>query len=166
MGGTQPPFMYQAVHKDDERFPATSFDPKAVTRASYESKKPKSKPDGPLVSINRHPEYDALLFSCSHSPSRRQHSTAPMSDVWPDTNNWTSALMVPGGRSAKYRPMSHRTKSWIKGMRVVQLCLRVLQAVAAVGLIVVTSMSGLMGWVMGPAVCLRRCPSLCSLRRG
>ena len=69
MGGTQPPFMYQAVHKDDERFPATSFDPKAVTRASYESKKPKSKPDGPLVSINRHPEYDALLFSFPFPPS-------------------------------------------------------------------------------------------------
>jgi hypothetical protein len=53
--------MYQAVHRDDDRFPATKFDPKAVTRASYESKKPKPKPDGPLVSFNRHPEYDSPL---------------------------------------------------------------------------------------------------------
>ena len=51
--------MYQAV-KDDERFPAVNFDPKAVTRASYEPKKQKAKPDGPLVSINRHPEYVRL----------------------------------------------------------------------------------------------------------
>lgn len=57
MGATRPPFMYQAVTRDDDRFPAIQFDPKAVTRASYESKKPKTKPDGPLVSFNRHPEY-------------------------------------------------------------------------------------------------------------
>jgi len=56
MGGTEPPFMYQAVKKDDERFPAASFDPKAVTRASWEPKKQKPKPNGPLVSFNRHPE--------------------------------------------------------------------------------------------------------------
>jgi len=57
MGASDVPFMYQAVSRDDERFPAQTFDPKAVTRASYEPKKPKSKPDGPLVSFNRHPEY-------------------------------------------------------------------------------------------------------------
>ena len=57
MGAPQAPFMYQAVHKDDDRFPAASFDPKAVTRASMEPKKPRPKSDGPLVSFNRHPEY-------------------------------------------------------------------------------------------------------------
>ncbi|EAQ87927.1 hypothetical protein CHGG_04546 [Chaetomium globosum CBS 148.51] len=114
MGGSQPPFMYQSVSRDDERFPAVKFDPKAVTRASYESKKPKPKPDGPLVSFNRHPD----------------------------------ALMVPNGRKQKYSPMGQRTKSWIKGMRVVQMCLRVVQAIAAVGLIVAMSVSGLVGWVV------------------
>jgi hypothetical protein len=74
MGATQPPFMYQAVHKDDDRFPATPFDPKAVTRASYESKKHKPKPTGPLVSFNRHPEYDDS--PPPHSPIHSQHSTA------------------------------------------------------------------------------------------
>ncbi|KAK3294686.1 uncharacterized protein B0H64DRAFT_325805 [Chaetomium fimeti] len=113
MGGSQPPFMYQSVSRDDERFPAVKFDPKAVTRASYESKKPKPKPDGPLVSFNRHPD----------------------------------ALMVPNGRN-KFSPMGHKTKSWIKGMRVVQMCLRVVQAIAAVGLIVAMSVSGLGGWVV------------------
>lgn len=78
MGGSQPPFMYQTVSRDDERFPAVKFDPKAVTRASYESKKPKPKPDGPLVSFNRHPEYVPFTF---HTTSRNQHS----SDDTPDT---------------------------------------------------------------------------------
>lgn len=57
MGGSNQPYMYEPVLKDDERFPVPVFDPKAVTRASYEKKKPKPKPNGPLVSINRHPEY-------------------------------------------------------------------------------------------------------------
>lgn len=55
--GVQQPFMYEAVNRDENRFPATTFDPKAITRASYETKKPKPKPKGPLVSVNRHPEY-------------------------------------------------------------------------------------------------------------
>ncbi|KAK4165192.1 hypothetical protein QBC43DRAFT_260670 [Cladorrhinum sp. PSN259] len=55
MAGSDVPFMYSAV-KDDDRFPATTFDPKAVTRASYERKKPKPKKNGPLVSVNRHPD--------------------------------------------------------------------------------------------------------------
>ncbi|KAK3901932.1 hypothetical protein C8A05DRAFT_34361 [Staphylotrichum tortipilum] len=114
MGGTEPPFMYQAVKKDDGRFPAASFDPKAVTRASWEPKKQKPKPDGPLVSFNRHPD----------------------------------ALMVPTGRS-RYKPMGRRTKSWIKAMRVVQLGLRVVEAIAAVGLIAVMSVSGFIGWITG-----------------
>ncbi|KAK3944798.1 hypothetical protein QBC46DRAFT_278791 [Diplogelasinospora grovesii] len=55
-----PPYMYSAV-KNDERFPQKPFDPKAVTRASYERKPPKPKQEGPLVSFNRHPDaYEAL----------------------------------------------------------------------------------------------------------
>ncbi|KAL2142694.1 hypothetical protein VTI28DRAFT_849 [Corynascus sepedonium] len=113
MGASQPPFMYQAVSKDDERFPPTKFDPKAVTRASYEPKKPKPKPDGPLVSFNRHPD----------------------------------ALMVPSGRS-RFRPMGQKTKSCIKGIRIVQICFRVVQITAAVGLIATMTVAGLIGWIM------------------
>lgn len=59
MGATRQPFIYEAV-KDDDRFPASTFDPKAVTRSSYESqkrRKSKPRPNGPLISVNRHPEY-------------------------------------------------------------------------------------------------------------
>ncbi len=48
--------------------------------------------------------------------------------------------------------MSLRTKGWIKGMRRVQLGLRVLEIVAAIGLIAVTSVAGLMGWILGATV--------------
>ena len=56
MGGANQPFLYNA-DGNDWRVPATTFDPKAVTRASWEAKPPKPKPNGPLVSFNRHPEY-------------------------------------------------------------------------------------------------------------
>lgn len=152
MGGTEPPFMYTRVKKDDERFPPASFDPKAVTRASYEKKKAKPKPNGPLVSINRHPEYE---MPCLHSvlflTARRPHSTADCVGFWTHANSCRSAHMAPTGRS-RFKPMSLRTKGWIKGMRVVQLCLRVLEAVAAAGLIVAMVLSELIGWVTGVAV--------------
>jgi hypothetical protein len=147
MGNTQQPFMYEAVRKDDDRFPAAPFDPKAVTRASYEKKKPKPKPDGPLVSFNRHPEY---VSSTSHSMPH-SHSTVDRLSTAKTCANKVSAHMVPSGRS-RFRPIGRRTKGWIKGMRVVQLCLRVLESVAAVGIIVVMGLSGLIGWVMGVTV--------------
>lgn len=62
--------MYEAVRKDDDRYPATTFDPKAVTRASYERKKPKPKPKGPLISFGRHPEYEVPYPLHSIAPSR------------------------------------------------------------------------------------------------
>lgn len=55
MGGPQQPFLYESTPKD-ARFPASTFDPKAVTRASYVPKPEKPKQDGPLLSFNRHPE--------------------------------------------------------------------------------------------------------------
>ncbi|KAK4134157.1 hypothetical protein BT67DRAFT_380733 [Trichocladium antarcticum] len=114
MGVSQAPFMYESVKRDDDRFPTTTFDPRAVTRASLEPRKKKPRPDGPLVAFGRHPD----------------------------------AHMVPGGRSL-VRPMGHRTRGWIKGLRALQLCLRVLEAVGAAGLIVVMALSGLIGWVLG-----------------
>ncbi|GKT50227.1 uncharacterized protein ColSpa_10408 [Colletotrichum spaethianum] len=51
------PYLYNAVsHDRDARFPEPKFDPKAVTRASWEPKPRKPKPEGPLVSFNRHPD--------------------------------------------------------------------------------------------------------------
>lgn len=62
MGGPSQPFLYDydpVRYSVDDRLPPKLFDPKAVTRASFDKPKPKPKPDGPLVSFNVHPEYVA-----------------------------------------------------------------------------------------------------------
>ncbi|KAB5535254.1 hypothetical protein GE09DRAFT_1143185 [Coniochaeta sp. 2T2.1] len=115
--GSQPPFLYQSENMYDG-FPSTPFDPKAVTRASFQAKRPRPKPDGPLVSINRHPD----------------------------------AHVAPTQRSFYWKPMSDTTKWWIKASRVIQLFLRVLELIAAVGVLVLfilmTNTTELVAWVM------------------
>ncbi|ORY63105.1 uncharacterized protein BCR38DRAFT_320073, partial [Pseudomassariella vexata] len=55
------PYLYDADGRDN-RSPTKEFDPKAVTRASWESKpKPKPKQDRPLVAFNRHPDAHDVL---------------------------------------------------------------------------------------------------------
>ncbi|KAH8911352.1 hypothetical protein BR93DRAFT_943364 [Coniochaeta sp. PMI_546] len=99
-------------------FPSTPFDPKAVTRASFQAKRPRPKPDGPLVNFNRHPD----------------------------------AHEAPQQRSFYWKPMSGATKWWIKATRVIQLCLRVLELIAAIGVfvmfILMTNTGDLVAWVM------------------
>ncbi|POR36632.1 Uncharacterized protein TPAR_03171 [Tolypocladium paradoxum] len=67
MATSQAPFMYSAEPRNDSRFPGTAFDPKAVTRASWEPKPRKPQPSGPLISFNRHPDAHLAL---SHQTSR------------------------------------------------------------------------------------------------
>ncbi|KAI5466546.1 hypothetical protein BGZ63DRAFT_368838 [Mariannaea sp. PMI_226] len=69
MGGAHQPFMYSAVQRNDSRFPEIVFDPKAVTRASWEPQKPKVQPNGPLVSFNRHPDAHMVLNHRSNNYS-------------------------------------------------------------------------------------------------
>ncbi|KAK0627764.1 hypothetical protein B0T14DRAFT_421036 [Immersiella caudata] len=118
MGSSRQPFMYSSVQGDgDDRFPTQTFDPKAVTRSSYEKKAPKSKPKGPLIAVNRHPD----------------------------------AHMVLSGRS-NWVTMGQKTKAWIKGMRAVQLGLRVIEHVANLGLLIlmilINNVEPLTGWVL------------------
>ncbi|KAK4448106.1 hypothetical protein QBC34DRAFT_119059 [Podospora aff. communis PSN243] len=112
------PFMYSSVQGDgDDRFPTQPFDPKAVTRSSYERKAPKPKPKGPLIAVNRHPDAHMVLTGRS---------------------NWVT--------------MGQKTKAWIKGMRVVQLVLRVIEHVANLGLLIlmilINNVEPLTGWVL------------------
>ncbi|KAH8172656.1 hypothetical protein LIA77_06911 [Sarocladium implicatum] len=112
------PYMYAPEHVSSSRFPEKPFDPKAVTRASWEPKPQKPKQEGPLLSFNRHPD----------------------------------AHMVLNYRSNQYTSMSPRTKSWVKGLRRFQLALRVLQLIAAAGLltlwILFDKLDNITGWVM------------------
>ncbi|KAJ0115394.1 hypothetical protein J7T55_012673 [Diaporthe amygdali] len=118
MSGGNQPYMYDKFDRfDDDRFPTSSFDPKAVTRASWEPKPVKSKHEGPLVSFNRHPD----------------------------------AHEIRGPRSP-FRTFGPATKWWIKWMRILQLAFRVLEMIAAAGIlffmIVITEVSPLTAWVM------------------
>lgn len=69
----------------------------------------------------------------------------------PGTNIDHSAHVVPTGRT-NFRTLGASTKSWIKGMRAVQLCLRVLELIAALGFltlcILLKGFEELTGWVM------------------
>lgn len=47
------PFLYE-FDRPGSGFPEKPFDPKAITRASWEPKPVKQKPNGPL--LNMHPE--------------------------------------------------------------------------------------------------------------
>lgn len=49
--------MYDAVPKETSQRPYSSFDPKAVSRASLAPKAPRPKQEGPLISFNQHPEF-------------------------------------------------------------------------------------------------------------
>ncbi|KAI0387597.1 hypothetical protein F5Y04DRAFT_267700 [Hypomontagnella monticulosa] len=115
--GVQQPYMYDSDRRDS-RLPEKPFDPKAVTRASWEPKPKKPKQNGPLISFNRHPD----------------------------------AHQVPTGRTSQFRPMSSTSKWWIKCMRYVQLFFRILEMVAAGGLltlmILITNVDPLTSWVM------------------
>ncbi|KXH56516.1 hypothetical protein CSAL01_03341 [Colletotrichum salicis] len=122
------PYLYNVV-SNNSRFPEPKFDPKAVTRASWEPQPRKPKPDGPLVTFNRHPD----------------------------------AHLVLNHRSNNYVALGPRTKSWIKAMRIVQLCLRVLELIGAAGLlallILLDNIETLAGWVMRitPGVAMVHC---------
>ncbi|KAL7627629.1 hypothetical protein AAE478_001822 [Parahypoxylon ruwenzoriense] len=70
--GAQQPYMYDAERRDS-RSPEKPFDPKAVTRASWEPESKKSKKkDGPLISFNRHPD-------AHEAPTGRTSKFRPMS---------------------------------------------------------------------------------------
>ncbi|KAK2006610.1 hypothetical protein LZ32DRAFT_595234 [Colletotrichum eremochloae] len=75
----QQPYLYNAVsHDRDARFPEPKFDPKAVTRASWEPKPRIPKPEGPLVTFNRHPDAHLVL---SHR-SNNYVSLSPRMKSW------------------------------------------------------------------------------------
>lgn len=77
MGATRQPFIYEAVQTpEDERFSTSKFDPKRVTRSSYEVKAPKRKQRGPLVSVNRHPEYVSVSIPVAGMQNRMDAKTS------------------------------------------------------------------------------------------
>ncbi|KAI0525938.1 hypothetical protein F5B22DRAFT_261122 [Xylaria bambusicola] len=79
--GAQQPYMYDSGRRDS-RLPEKEFDPKAVTRASWQEKPKKAKKEGPLVSFGRHPDAHAV-------PTGRTYNFQPMSDTAKWWIRWT-----------------------------------------------------------------------------
>ncbi|PSR78021.1 hypothetical protein BD289DRAFT_444509 [Coniella lustricola] len=117
--GAQQPYMYAAAasYGDDGRFPFKPFDPKAVTRASYDYQPPKPKHEGPLLSFNRHPDSHVV-------PEPRKH----------------------------FKALGPRTKAGITWLRIASLALRVLQTIAAAGVlflfVIIDDVSALTAWIL------------------
>ncbi|KAI1826005.1 hypothetical protein F4861DRAFT_146598 [Xylaria intraflava] len=84
--GAQQPYMYDSDHRDS-RSPQKEFDPKAVTRASWEVKPKKPKRNGPLVSFNKHPDFQGMLTG-------RTHNFRPMSDTTKWWIRWTRYMQL------------------------------------------------------------------------
>ncbi|RWA05903.1 hypothetical protein EKO27_g9204 [Xylaria grammica] len=84
--GVQQPYMYDSGRRDS-RLPEKEFDPKAVTRASWEVKPKKPKKNGPLVAFGRHPDAHAV-------PSGRTYNFRPMSDTSKWLIRWTRYLQL------------------------------------------------------------------------
>ncbi|KAI2635257.1 hypothetical protein GGS21DRAFT_490470 [Xylaria nigripes] len=82
----QQPYMYDSDRRDS-RSPEKPFDPKAVTRASWEVKPKKPKKDGPLVSFNRHPDAHVVLTG-------RTFNFRPMSETTKWWIKWTRYMQI------------------------------------------------------------------------
>ena len=132
--GVQQPFLYDAV-KTDSRSPYSDFDPKAVSRASLTPKAPRPKQDGPLVSFNQHPEYVSL--------------DGPIDYLL--TVEYSSYLILPYGNTGA-KPMNPSVKKWVKWMRIIQLVLRCLEILCAIGILVmmilIKGVDAATGWIM------------------
>ncbi|KAF4125316.1 hypothetical protein GMORB2_4156 [Geosmithia morbida] len=130
------PWMYSAEPQEDSRFPGKSFDPKAVTRASWQAKPKKPRQNGTLLSFNKHPDHG--------SPNAIERLFA--------SNMHSSAHAVLTYNPSAANPMGPRTKNWIKRLRWIQLALRVLELNGAIGIlglmVLLTEQNLVKGWIM------------------
>ncbi|KAI1075608.1 hypothetical protein F5B20DRAFT_594986 [Whalleya microplaca] len=85
--GVQQPYLYDDDRRDS-RLPDKPFEPKAITRASWEPK-PRSpkKQDGPLIAFNRHPDAHEVL-------TPRTFNFRPMSSTTKSWIKWTRYVQI------------------------------------------------------------------------
>ncbi|KAI0543006.1 hypothetical protein GGR58DRAFT_5163 [Xylaria digitata] len=84
--GAQQPYMYDSDRRDS-RLPQKEFEPKAVTRASWEVKPKKPKKKGPLVTFGRHPDAHVV-------PTGRTYNFRTMSNTSKWLIRWTRYLQL------------------------------------------------------------------------
>ncbi|KAI0396329.1 hypothetical protein F5Y17DRAFT_116016 [Xylariaceae sp. FL0594] len=84
--GAQQPYKYE-LSRGDSDLPDKGFDPKAVTRASWEVKPKKPKRKGPLMSFNQHPDSHVV-------PSVRKYNFPLMSGATKWWIKWTRYIQL------------------------------------------------------------------------
>lgn len=118
----EPPYLYSAPARRQIAYPYSDFDPKAVTRASWDratqASKPRPKQEGPLIDFNKHPD----------------------------------SYMIVEGSKVEHKPLPANTKKSIKIVRWVQFAIRVLQLIGAVGslvcIICIQNAPAAQAWIM------------------
>lgn len=103
MGGSEPPYLYDAPKHRPVSYPYSNFDPKQVSRESWqravESTRPKSTQSGPLIDFNRHPD----------------------------------SYMIVAGTQINHKELPSNTKKAVTAVRWTQFSLRIIELLVAMG---------------------------------
>jgi hypothetical protein len=103
MGASEPPYLYDSPSRRQVAYPYSDFDPKAASRASWQSAaiaaQPRPKQQGPLVDFNKHPD----------------------------------SYMIVSGSQVEHKLLPSNTKKTITIVRWVQWTLRVMQLLGSIG---------------------------------
>lgn len=139
--GIEPPFIYDAIGRENINLPYKQFDPRAVTRASLAPKAQRSKHHGPLIESTRNsyidtsPTRKSWATNSSASPTRKSFATVPKSRFDKHPDEWS---VTPYTRDSDVKSMSPSTKMMVTRIRIVQLVLRCVELLGAVGLLAIT----------------------------
>lgn len=147
--GVEPPFVYDRPSTYTFGGPTSRpFNPKSATHASWQPKPDRTpKRDGPLIDFNKHPD------TVSRDSS---HSTMPLCI---HLTCLIQYLVVPYG-NLNVKPMHPRTKRRVDRARRVQLGLRILALLGALGalfcVIAINNTSTSVAWIIrvAPAVAI------------
>ncbi|QIX01262.1 hypothetical protein AMS68_006779 [Peltaster fructicola] len=105
MGAAEPPYLYDAPSQRPISYPYSSFEPKRVTKDSWDqatqASRPKSMQSRPLIDLNRHPD----------------------------------SYMIVTGSDLNHKPLPSNTKKWVGVMRWIQFTLRVITELGAMGVL-------------------------------
>ncbi|KAF2479597.1 hypothetical protein BDY17DRAFT_349125 [Neohortaea acidophila] len=131
---------------------SSTFNPKAVTEAAYLAAQdsPRSAQDGPLLRFDGEKvDYTPKACDDLHTRSRKR----PLSEATTvNYNQHPDSWTVFAGHSVQYKPMPAHTKTAVTYVRRVQLGLRVLTELAAVGLLVamilIQNISNVISWLL------------------
>ena len=176
MGAGDQPYIYEASLRNSAVFPQSSFNPRAATHASYQSlsqtARPKSTPNGPLIDhvpnqgaagTGRRPltypnsQFNPKAVTQAHYKAIVEEQQAKEKKEGPliNFNQHPDSHEKPTIRPY-VKPMPARTKKEVTILRWVQFAHRIINELAAIGLLVlgicIKGMPIALSWIMHIAV--------------